>query len=187
MGGMAGWGRSDLQPQQIVHGADDDVDGGRVACLGAQVVLEIFRGAAGQGRDRDTTPVRGSQESPALTPNPPPLGLGPLLPAPSPAPPIPLLCPSQRSCRKRKRSCVNSSSDITFSPAARAGGRETGLAQAGPAAHGQGWQEGGGAHAKGGGRAREHMPRAAGGGINASTLQQAGAAPPTRSAGHASR
>lgn len=32
---------TDLQSQQIVHGADDDVDGGGAARLGSQVVLEI--------------------------------------------------------------------------------------------------------------------------------------------------
>lgn len=33
-------GNGFLQPQQIVHGADDDVDSGGVARLSAQVVLE---------------------------------------------------------------------------------------------------------------------------------------------------
>lgn len=37
---------------------------------------------------------------------------------------LPLLCPSQRSCRNRKRSWVNRSSDITFSPRAGKGWRE---------------------------------------------------------------
>lgn len=32
---------SDLQSEQVIHSADDDVDGGGAACLSPQVVLKI--------------------------------------------------------------------------------------------------------------------------------------------------
>lgn len=33
--------QSDLQPEQVIHSADNDINGGGAACLSPQVVLKI--------------------------------------------------------------------------------------------------------------------------------------------------
>lgn len=35
--------QSDLQSKQVVHSADDDIDGSGAACLSSQVVLKIWK------------------------------------------------------------------------------------------------------------------------------------------------
>lgn len=154
VGGGGVGGPTHLQAQQVIHGADDDVDGGGVARLRAEVVLEVWGGRWGQdgGAQPHGRPIwprgcpvwpRGCPIWPHSCPIWPhscpkwphghpiwPCGC-PIRPrghpvwphghpyVPMAAPhdvPVPLLCPSHSSCSSRNRSCVNSSSDITFSP-----------------------------------------------------------------------
>ena len=87
---------ADLQPEQVVHSADDDVDGGGAASLGAKVVLEVYRQREPE-RLEDRAARRRVLHLSKTDAN------------------SPLLWPSHSSWRKRNRSQVNSSSAITFS------------------------------------------------------------------------
>lgn len=35
--------QSNLQSKQVVHSADDDIDGSRAACLSSEVILKIWK------------------------------------------------------------------------------------------------------------------------------------------------
>lgn len=35
--------QNDLQSEQVIHSTDDDIDSGGAACLGPQIVLEIWK------------------------------------------------------------------------------------------------------------------------------------------------